>query len=461
MSFQLVKLSHIFKSFGAKVVLNDISLIISEGNRFFLVGENGSGKTTLAKIITGDEEPDAGQVEQRKNLQIAFLPQETNAFQALSRGQERRRLIEELFLQEPELLILDEPTNHLDEANIQWLEEALIRYRGACFIISHDRTFINNVATHIVELSGQCHKLAHFGGNYDFYLKKRNNQLQIALKAYEEQKEEKKRLKACIKEKTFSKSRIRTSKDKNKMAYDKRGERFLQSQSKIVRQAHQRLEEIEDNPLTHPIPKANSGWHFRPQELRCEAAITLEGICKGFEGQQLLNNIDLVISSRERLIITGANGSGKTTLLKIIMGELQADSGKRRIAPSSNVGYLEQNFDSLPQGSVHDILQRRFCLSAEEAAIELHKIGLAPYDAQIENYSIGQKRRLQLLFLKLQRCNVLLLDEPTNHIDLITLEELEEAFLSFAGAIVAATHDKRFINRIGSKIWSVEKSRHR
>lgn len=461
MSFQIVKLSHISKSFGAKLVLEDISLTISEGDRFFLVGENGSGKTTLAKILSQDEEPDSGQLEQRKNLQIAFLPQETNVCQELSRGQERRLILEALFLQEPELLILDEPTNHLDDDNIQWLEEALLRYRGACFIISHDRTFINNSATHIVELSGQSHKLAHFGGNYDFYLKERKNQLQIALKAYEEQKEEKKRLKAFIKEKTFSKPRIRTCKDKNKMSYDKRGERFVQSQSKIVRQAHQRLDEIEDNPLTHPLPKANIGWHFCPQELRCEAAITLEGICKSFDKQQLLDNVDLVISSRERLIITGANGSGKTTLLKIIMGEILADSGKRKIAPSVNVGYLEQNFDSLPQGSVHDILGRRFCLSTEEAAIELHKIGLAPYDAQIENYSIGQKRRLQLLFLKIQRCNVLLLDEPTNHIDLLTLEELEEAFLSFAGAIIAVTHDKRFINRIGSKIWSVEKSRHR
>lgn len=177
----------------------------------------------------------------------------------------------------------------------------------------------------------------------------------------------------------------------------------------------------------------------------------LESICDYVKKKDLV-----LISARDRLFLIGENGSGKTTLLKITQGIVQADSGRLRIAPSAKVGYLEQDFDTLADGPVYNILGRQFGLTSEEAAIELHKIGLPPHDVRIEQYSIGQKRRLQFLFLKIMRANVLLLDEPTNHLDLASLEDLEEALLNFEGAIVAVTHDRRFLHLMSQDlaIWA-------
>src|SRR5579885_2264446 len=295
MSRLLVQISHFSFSFGATALFDDISLSVHQGEVFALIGENGAGKTTLLKLLK-ETAP--------SNIRVGYLPQDhIQRKVSLSSGQKVQKALKEALMENPDLLLLDEPTNHLDSETLLWLKNILKRRRGATIIVSHDRKFINETCNRVIELNNG--KLNSYGGNYDFYLCERERMIQRQMRTYEEQEEEKRLIKRKIKSMTFSKGKPAPPRDRNLMAYDRRGEHHQKSQKRTLDDLKGRLGEIEKSPLCHPKPKTIKGLYFTPSPLAASIVIELTDmnrrLCKG-----------------DRIVLMGPNGSGKTTLLNSI-----------------------------------------------------------------------------------------------------------------------------------------------
>ncbi len=375
----------------------------------------------------------------------------------LSSGQKVRVALAKSLSENPELLLLDEPTNHLDLEMIQWLEAVLQSRQGATVIVSHDRKFLNKTCNHLIEINKG--NLVCYGGSYDFFLQEQKRTLERNLKAYDEQKEEIARLKQQIKAITFSKQKSPPPKDRNVMAYDKRGEHHQKSLQRNLNDLKARLQDIENNRLPHPKPKTIKGLKFPVSPLNSAVAIELNEINKSFGNKVLFSNFCKTLSKGDRVVLVGPNGSGKTTLLEMIAGLIQPDKGNISLAPTAKISYLDQEVERLPMHMTPlSYFEEQFYLTEENLRKELHKAGLGGVELlhrTFSDMSVGQRKRLMLLILTLEKPNILLLDEPTNHLDFLTLEALESALLEFKGAILAVSHDMTFIEKIATDQWNL------
>lgn len=376
----------------------------------------------------------------------------------LSSGQRVRVALAKALIENPDLLLLDEPTNHLDAEMLQWLENTLSSREGATVIVSHDRKFLNATCNRLIEIKNG--KLTCYGGNYDFYLEEQERLLERQMKAFEAQEEERALLKQKIKAITFSKGKAPLPKDRNIMAYDHRGEKHQKSLQRNLDVLKARLAEIEANPLPNPKPKSIKGLRFLPTPLPSTVAIELENLSKAFGVKRLFSGFTKMICKGDRIVLTGPNGSGKTTLLRCIAGLLPVDTGQIRYAPTAKIAYLDQEVELLPMKQTPlQYFESRFSLSEEELRKELHKAAIGGAELLSRLFSIlsvGQRKRLMLLSLILEKPNVLLLDEPTNHLDFLTLEAFETALLNFEGAILAISHDSTFIEKIATQEWTLK-----
>ncbi|MBI3900739.1 MAG: ABC-F family ATP-binding cassette domain-containing protein [Chlamydiia bacterium] len=373
----------------------------------------------------------------------------------LSSGQRVRVALAKALIENPDLLLLDEPTNHLDAEMLEWLENTLMARIGATVIISHDRKFINATCNHVIEL--ERGKLSCYGGNYDFYLAERERLIERQIKAHEAQEEERSSLKQKIKAFVFSKAKPSSPSDRNIMAYDCRGGNYQKSEARRLDELKAQLAAIETTPIQHPRPKSITGLRFTPTSLASAVAVELEDINKVFKAKVLFSHFSKRLFKGDRVVLTGPNGSGKTTLLKCIAGKIPVDSGQIRIAPTAKIAYLDQEIEELPMDQTPlEYFESHFQLSEEALRRELHKAALGSADLirrPFSSLSVGQKKRLMLLSIILEKPNVLLLDEPTNHLDFLTLEAFETALLNFEGAILAVSHDSTFIEKIATQEW--------
>lgn len=373
----------------------------------------------------------------------------------LSSGQRVRAALAKALIENPDLLLLDEPTNHLDQEMIQWLEAALKQRRGACVIVSHDRKFLNVACNRLIEIKNG--KLASYGGSYDFYLEEQGRILERQVKAYEAQKEERTSLKEKIKAVTFSTGKPAPPKDRNIMAYDKRGEKHQKSLQHKLDAMKARLNEIESNLLSHPRPKSILGLKFARSPLASSVAVELDHAGKSYGNKILFSNLCQSICKGDRILVRGPNGCGKTTLLKAIAGIIPLDKGSIRSVPTAKIAFLDQDVELLPMDqSPLQYFESRFNLSEEDLRREFHKAALGGSDLLRRSFSTlstGQRKRMMLLVLVLEKPNVLLLDEPTNHLDFMTLEAFEKALLEFDGAVVAVSHDATFIEKFATQEW--------
>ena len=254
---------------------------------------------------------------------------------------------------------------------------------------------------------------------------------------------------------TFSKSKPPPPSDRNIMAYDYRGGNHQKSEARRLDALKERLAEIEVNPIQHPRPKSITGLRFIPTPLAAAVAVELEDGSKAFGAKILFSHFSKLLNKGDRVVLTGPNGAGKTTLLKCIAGKIPLDSGQIRIAPTAKIAYLDQEIEELPMDQTPlEYFESRFQLSEEALRRELHKAALGGADLirrPFASLSVGQRKRLMLLSIILERPNVLLLDEPTNHLDFLTLEAFETALLNFEGAILAVSHDSTFIEKIANQ----------
>lgn len=377
---------------------------------------------------------------------------------SLSSGQRVRIALAKALIENPDLLLLDEPTNHLDLEMLEWLEKTLQTREGATIIVSHDRKFLNATCNRLIEIKKG--KLISYGGNYDFYLQEKARLEERELKAFESQQEERGLLKQKIKAEIFSSVKSSSPKDRNLMAFDRRGEKHQKSLQRNLDVLKARLSEIEANPLPHPRSKTIKGLRFQTVPLASTVAIQLEQASKAFGEKVLFTGFNKRISKGDRIVLTGPNGSGKTTLLRCIAHRLPLDAGQIRYAPNATIAYLDQEIELLPMElSPLQYFETRFNLTKEALTRELHKAaigGSEPLSRPFSTLSVGQRKRFMLLSLIFEKPNVLLLDEPTNHLDFLTLEAFEEALLNFEGAILAISHDSTFIEKIATQMWSLK-----
>jgi macrolide transport system ATP-binding/permease protein len=392
-------------------------------------------------------------------LNIAHLPRD-QAYRALSGGEKTRVGLALLLLDQPDLLLLDEPTNHLDFHSMTWLEKTLAEHRGAALLVSHDRRFLNRTATAILEIDEHTHTARRYAGSYDNYRRAKQQERRQWELDHARQQEEIKALKLEIRQTARRNDNYRTHSDNDKMILHAKQQTHDATVSKRVRVAEEKLARIEANPIPRPPQPLRFNGDFDPHALSSRYPLTLYGISKRYGERTILDDIHLTLSAGGRVVIIGDNGAGKTTLLRVIAGSEQPDAGERSISPAVKIGYLDQEAQGLdPSKPMFEAFRAGLPLEDQPLKTLLFSMGLFRYDEldkRAGDLSAGQKRKLQLARLIAGGANLLVLDEPTNFLSLDVVEAFEAALKTFGGAIIAASHDRHFIETFGGDVWALE-----
>ena len=472
-SMILLNAETIQKSYTEKPLLTGVDLTVSEGEKIGVIGLNGSGKSTLLRILAGKEEQDAGNITRSRQLRYAYLPQDSpfdpeltvlsqatkylkemghdfELYQCrsmltrlglphldqkmgqLSGGQKKRVAMAAVLTAKTNLLILDEPTNHMDSSVIVWLEDFLIRYKGAILMITHDRYFLDRVTNEICELDRG--KLYRYKGGYDEYLQAKADRREMELAG------ERKRLAIYKKELAWIRrgARARTTKAKGRV------DRFHQlEESKL---------EIDDSQLQIDTTSSRLG----------KKIIEITDLTKGYGERTLIDHFSYHLLRADRVGIVGPGGCGKSTLLKLISGEIEADGGTVERGETVRIGYFSQDNQVLNEDQrviryIADISDRIQVEGGVLSASQMLERFLFPpymHSVKIGALSGGEKRRLYLLSILMTAPNVLILDEPTNDLDIETLTVLEDYLDDFPGAVIAASHDRYFLDRVTRKTFA-------
>jgi ATP-binding cassette subfamily F protein uup len=472
------------KRYGAEPLFQNISFTVSEGERIGLIGPNGSGKSTLLEILYGRVTPDTGDVAIRKRTRLssvaqnsefppeatirsviagaldrAEVPKKERASRiaeplgragftdmdtptaALSGGWRKRLAIVEGLVQAPDVLLLDEPTNHLDLAGIQWLETLLQNAPFACVVVSHDRYFLENVATAVVELARSYENgFLRVSGNYSTFLEAKEEYLHAQRKRQE-----------------ALENLVHTE-----IEWLRRGPKARTTKSKArIDTAHDLIGELADLNARTRVASANID--FSATDRKTKRLIALDDVTYGIGGRTLFSGIHFTITSRMRVGLVGPNGSGKTTLLRLLRGDLQPTRGEIRRADSLRIVYFDQNRELDPDVS----LRRALAPDSDSVIYQDRVIHVAAWAAKflfdpehlsqpVGKLSGGERARVLIAQLMLQPADVLLLDEPTNDLDIPTLEILEESLLEYRGALALVTHDRFMLDRVSTIVLGLD-----
>jgi ATP-binding cassette subfamily F protein 3 len=508
----LLQAMDVARLFGPEVLFQHINLSVSDNARVALVGRNGAGKSTLLKILAGVEQPDEGNISKKKNLDVGYLAQNTGLdsdetvynemlksfsdlrqmeqrlhaleekisvpqenldallkeyeqlqhdfldrngygyeneirsvlhgfsfgeefyeqkISDLSGGQKTRLALAKILLEAPELLILDEPTNHLDIETLSWLEGYLKNYKGSILIVSHDRYFLDKVVTETYELSR--HKLTYFKGNYSRYLDLKAEMLQSEWKQYEKQQTEIHKLEDFV-----NRNLVRASTTKRAQSRRKQLEKM------------ERLDKPQGD-------EKSVKFGFQIDKISGNVVLTVDDAAIGYSSEEVLADpVNLDVRRRDAIALVGPNGIGKSTLLKSIIGRIPFIRGEAVLGANVSIGYYDQGQADLHGNkTVLDELWDEHKTTPEKDIRNVLGGFLFTGDdveKTIPLLSGGEKARVALAKLSMNKENFLILDEPTNHLDIDNKEVLENALIDYEGTLLFVSHDRYFINRIATKV---------
>lgn len=506
----VLKVNGLSKAFGIKTVFDNVSFDIRSGERIGLVGANGAGKTTLLRCLMGLEEYDKGSVSVSPGSVIGYLRQDFNytshtireemeeAWEEVLRAEDKmaelaRRLETEkdnmelveaygkaearfeflggynyeaatkkiltglgfreedwdrdihgfsggqkvrinlaaAFVRHPDFLFLDEPTNHLDMDMLEWLEDYIRSYRGGILMVSHDRYFLDAAATGIVDLEN--HHVKSYRGGYSQFVRVKESEIAAQEKAYEKQQEH-----------------IRETEE-----YIRRYKAGIKAKQARGRQSQlDRLERIEK-----PVHLSTLKFQFEKPEESAEKVLDVMHVTSSYGSHVIFNDLTMHVKKGETVGVIGPNGAGKSTLLKLIIGEKRADKGYIQIGNRVKIGYYSQELDRLnPALTVVEQIEEAFDMGEGEARNLLGMFLFRGDDVfkSISMLSGGEKARLSLLYLFLEKPNFLILDEPTNHLDIPTREIMEHAIAAFGGTALIVSHDRYFLDKVTTRILDLE-----
>lgn len=474
----LINLEQVSKSFGVKPLLDGVSLGVQENERIGVVGLNGNGKTTMLEVLAGVEQPDSGRVSRVGGLRMAVVTQRgvlppgstigdivlaplgvaehewagdarirsvldgigitglglDAPVEQLSGGERRRTALAAALVQDLDLLVLDEPTNHLDVEGVQWLAEHLVNRRSALVVVTHDRWFLDTVATRTWEVvNGQVETYEGGYADWIFARAERSRQADAA--------EDRRRNLA-----------------RKELAWLRRGPPARTSKPRY------RIEAAEALISDVPPPRDSVALSKFAQTRLGRIVIELEDATLATpDGRVLVEDFTWRLAPGERIGLVGVNGSGKTTLLRTIAGELEPAKGRRIEGKTVRIGWLRQELDDLPVGmrvleAVQDVAERIQLGDREISAGQLaERLGFTPARQRtpVGDLSGGERRRLQLTRVLMSEPNVLLLDEPTNDLDIDTLQQLEDLLDGWAGTMIVISHDRYLIERVCDSTWAL------
>jgi len=419
------------KSYGAEVVLEDVSLVVPPRARIGLVGPNGAGKSTLLRLLAGLEEPDAGRIRRTPpTLAVGYLAQERNGTGTRSGGEETRAALASALRGGFDVLLLDEPTNDLDFAGLAWLERSVAAHSGSVVVVSHDRAFLDRTVTRIVELDEWTRGTTEYSGGWSDYEADRERRRERHYRRWESSVAE----------------RRRVEEQRRRMAeWERRGygQGRKKKKSKDVKRTYgAKLARVET------VEKPYEPWELQLSLASAarsgEVVVRLEDAVVE-RGSFRLGPLDLAVGWGDRLAIAGPNGSGKTTLLDALLGRLPLAAGTRWLGPGVVLGELEQDRAALTGPQTLLEVFRDF--EEGTARTLLAKFGLGADDVlrAAASLSPGERTRAGLALLTARGVNCLVLDEPTNHLDVEAIEELERGLAGYDGTVILVTHDRRFL----------------
>jgi ATP-binding cassette, subfamily F, member 3 len=518
----LLQVNQLTKYFAADLILSNIKFEIQTHDRVALVGRNGAGKSTLLKIIAGHEAHDSGEIIQPKGTTIGYLAQNTGLeseksiweemlgvfshlhnmekelrrleermsdsdiltnqtaydrvlkdydllqvqfkekggyqyeadirsvlhglnfhsfdystkISTLSGGQKTRLALAKLLLTRPDILILDEPTNHLDIDTLSWLEQYLQGYDGAILIVSHDRYFLDKVVNQVYEISR--HMLAKFPGNYSSYLDQKAENYERDMKLFEKQQDEISKLQDFIQRNLARASTTKRAQSRRKQ-----------------------LEKIDRMDRPQGDEKSAS-FSFQIERQSGNDVLKADSLTVGYKGAAVSENISFNLSRGDSTALVGPNGVGKSTLLKTIVEKLSSIDGSIQYGSNVSIGYYDQEQAELSSNKkvLNELWDEYPLKSEKEIRTVLGNFLFSGDDVLkiVSTLSGGEKARLALAKLMLQKSNFLILDEPTNHLDLDSKEVLENALIDYPGTILFVSHDRYFINRIATKVIELDRT---
>ena len=390
-------------------------------------------------------------------LGLANIPLDT-PISHLSGGQKTRLMLARVLFEEPHLLLLDEPTNHLDIEMLEWLEDWLSRFQGAALIVSHDRAFLDNTVTSILDLDPESHTVREYKGNYTNYIEQFLKEQDKQRAAYQDQEYEIRRMKQDINRTKQQSLRVEMSTTPRQPGV----RRYAKKVAKKALSREKKLERYLDSDERVEKPKAS--WQmkleFETNNHQSKDVLIVNDLSIGYTPESpLLENLNLYIRSGQHIAVTGANGSGKTTLIRTIAGKLHPLAGNLKLGKTVKIGYMAQEQELLnPEFNALQTIQSVASFNETEARNFLHYFLFKGDDAlrPTSELSFGERARLQLGTLVAQGCTFLLLDEPINHLDIPSRARFEEALASFNGTILAVVHDRYFIERFASDVWIVK-----
>lgn len=517
----VLQVNQLYKSFVTDEILSGVKLEVQHRDRVALVGRNGAGKSTLLKIIAGQMSYDSGEIIIPKDVNVGYLEQhagidselsiwdemmtifgrlhkmehalrnleqkmadpsvhedseayarimadydqlqhdfkEAGGYQyeadtrsvlhgmqffsedyekpirSLSGGQRTRLALAKLLLSKPDLLILDEPTNHLDIETLSWLEGYLKSYDGAILIVSHDRYFLDQVVSIVYEVSRT--RVTKYTGNYSAYLDEKAKNYERDIKMYERQQDEKAKLEAFIQKNIARASTTKMAQSRRKM-----------------------LERTEwmDSPDSD---EKSASFGFTIERQSGNDVLSIDDLAIGYTGNEISHGISMRVFREDRIALVGPNGVGKSTLLKTVVKDLAALNGDIRYGTNVQIGYYDQEQAKLNSNKtvLAELWDEWPLMNEKDIRTVLGNFLFSGDDVTkpVNSLSGGEKARLALAKLMMQKCNFLVLDEPTNHLDLDSKEVLENALIDYPGTLLFVSHDRYFINRIATKVVELSK----